>query len=161
MDVQAKVAARRVELEETARRAQAASAEEVRSRQIVEQARREEALTAIAADLSTGEVKVARQGDELVIAAPFVPAIDIDGLRRDKVARLLKREARKLWSPGENWQVIGLIVGGLFLITFYGVGLLVILGGMLRGSTLNKRYRAEVQRRYPGLFPPKQEAVSE
>lgn len=156
MDFQAQVAARRAELEEKARRAKTASAEEARSRQVVEQVRREAALTVIAADLSNRGVEVVRRGDELVIADPIVSAIDIDGLRRDKVALLLNREARKLWSTGENWQVISLIVAGVFLITFYGFGLLVILGGMLRGSTLNKRYRAEVRLRYPGLFPPDQ-----
>lgn len=160
MDVQAQVAARRAELEENARKAKVASAEEARSRQIAEQAKREEALNVIAADLSNSEVEVVRQGDDLVIADPIIPIIDIDGLRKNKVARLLNSEARKLWSPSENWQAIGLIVAGIFLTTFYGVGLLLILGGMLRSAVLNKHYRAVVRQRYPGLFPPEKVAAS-
>jgi hypothetical protein len=153
MDIQSKVAARRAELEESAREAQRTAANEARAREAAKQAQREEALEAIVADLSQDGVKVRRQGDHLDLAAAPLPILDIEGIRRTQVESLLKREARKLWTPAQNWQVIAPIVAGFFLLSLNGLGLLFILGGLVRRSALNKRYRAEVRQQHPVLFP--------
>lgn len=158
MDFQSQVEARRAELKASAREAQAVAAQKDQERRAAEQERREEALDTIAANLSQHCATIVRHGDDLAMEATQVPTLDVEGLRRSKVDRLLKREARKMWTPGENWQVITLIVAGVFLITFYGVGLLLILGGVLRGSALNGRYREAVRQSYPALFPSDQAA---
>ena len=156
MDLQAQIAARRAELKQKADEAQRAASEvaraQAKARQDADQMRRAKAMDEIAADLSRSGTSVQRNGDELEIANAL-PLLDIEGLRRSKVKSLLQREARKRWSPGQNWQVIALIVAGFFLVTFYGLGLLLIAAGMLRRSALNKRYQAEVRSQYPGLFP--------
>jgi len=153
MDFQSRIAARRTELANNAREAERKAAAQAQAQSAAEQLQREAALDSIAADLSRDEVILVRQGDELAIIGSPLPALDVVGLRRSKIESLLTREARKLWTPGQNWQVISLIVAGAFLTTFYGLGLFLILGGVLRRGALNKRYRAEVRRRYPTLFP--------
>jgi len=58
-----------------------------------------------------------------------------------------------MWSPAENWQVIGLIVGGVALLPWvFPLGLLVFGVGGWRSWVLNKRYRATVRRRYHAVF---------
>lgn len=132
MDFQSQVAARRAQLEQQQRAAQKAAAEETKARRAVAaeraraieaaaQAQRVEALDVIASDLSQHGADVVRVGDELALAEPPIAALDVEAFRRAKVKRLLKREARKMWTPGQNWQVIGLIVSGVFLITLYGL----------------------------------------
>lgn len=151
MDFQSQIAARRAELERTARQAQVAAVAETQAQQAVERAEREKALSAIATDLTRRGVNVTRQGEELAFSQSSRPQLDLAGLRKSKVQGLVNREARRMWSPGENWQVIGLIVSGLFLTTFYGLGLVLILLGVMRRSALNKRYRALLNQRHPAL----------
>lgn len=144
MDIKSQVAARRAELERQAREA-------AEARRATEKAQREEVLDTLAEELSGPDLTVKRQGEELEILEAPPPAINIQGLKESKVRSLINREARKLWTPAENWQVIGPIVAGVFLITFYGLGLALILFGVMRGSLLNTEYRASVRQRYRAL----------
>lgn len=153
MDFQSQVAARRAEREQVARQAQKIASEQARTQALAERAQRENALEAIAADLSNDDIKVVRQGEDLTILQSPTPALDLERLRRSKIERLLKHEARKMWSPAENWQVIGLIVGGVALLPWvFPLGLLVFGVGGWRSWALNKRYRATVRRRYHAVF---------
>ncbi|HCJ28243.1 MAG TPA: hypothetical protein DHV63_02850 [Pseudomonas sp.] len=157
MDFQSQVAARRAEREQVAREAQKIASEQARTQALAERAQRENALEAIAADLSNDDIKVVRQGEDLTILQSSTPTLDLEGLRRSKIDKLLKHEARKMWSAAENWQVIGLMVAGVFLIPWFWVlGLLVFGVGGARRWALSNRYRAQVRRQYPVLFPPNQ-----
>lgn len=151
MDIRAKVEARKAELaaEDTAGRMAADQAEQARLE--AQRARREIALDEIAQDISQDGVDLRRKGDEIELVPELEP-LDVDGLRQVKLRNLLNREGRKLWSRGDNWLVISLIVAGLFLIPLSGAGLILIVAGLWRGDLLNKKYRAVVTEKYPGIF---------
>lgn len=146
MDMQAKIAARRAELEDQTRESNRLAAEHA-------QAQRKQALIEIAAEVSKEGFEVHRQGDKLVTAKVEGAPLDFDGLKRSAIDKLLNEEARKMWTPSENVQVIAMIVAGVFLITFYGLGLGLILVGLLARNGLNKRYKAELRSWYPTVFP--------
>lgn len=151
MDLQQQVAARRAEIarQETAERDAAQRAQAIKL--AAERTRMEQTLDGIAQDLSQGSVKVRRDGMDLDIERP-APAVDAVGLTLEKLDRLLKKEARRLWSPFDNWLVISLIVAGLFGLALNGLGIILIVLGAWRGHVLNGRYRAEITKRYPSLF---------
>ena len=146
MDMQAKIAARRAELENQTRENNRLVAEHA-------QAQRKQALTEIASEVSKEGLEVHRQGDKLVTSKVERAPLDFDGLKRSAIDKLLSEEARKIWTPAENVQVIAMIVAGVFLIAFYGLGLVLIVIGLLARNGLNKRYKAELRRRYPTVFP--------
>lgn len=153
MNIQAQVAARRAEL---ARAETEAKAESDRARHALleaERAQRQEALDAIAGEMSLNGVELRRVGDDLEIAHPDPVPFDVKDLKRSSVDRLLKREARKMWSPAENWQVIAPIVAGVFaLFLIWWAGLLLLLIGFARSNSVNSRYRTRLREQYPDLF---------
>ena len=152
MDIRSQVAARREQLEREARDTQKLAVEDAKTR-------RNEALEAIAADLSRQDVEVVREGDRLALTRPAAAPLDLDGLRLSEVKRLLDNEARRMWSPVENWQVIGPIVAGIFLAPwFWPIGAAIFACGIGRRRFLNERYRAEVRRKYPAMFASAQAA---
>lgn len=152
MDIQSKVAARRAELE---RQAQKAEAESRRIDMEIEEAKkkqRDDALDKLAVELSDDQVEIQRKDGELFLTERNLPPLDVDGLKKSKIEDILNREARKLWTPGENWQVIGCIVSGLCFIYLPIVTILLLIVGWARRSSLNQRYRAIVRDRYPQIF---------
>lgn len=155
MDFQAQVAARRAEIDKRARDDQKVAAEQLRLQQEAEQAQREAALDAIALEISVSndDVEVVRQGNRLAIVQPPVEPIDLAGLRRAEIKKLLKREARKMWTPDQNWVVIAPTVAALCLLPFawYFSGVLAIVAGIARYN-FEKRYEAELRLRHPSLF---------
>lgn len=157
MDIRAKVEARKAELAAGDLAAKSAEEEAERARTEAERIRRHAALDEIAQDISRDGIEVQRSGEEIELVLALEP-LDVDGLRRDKLRNLLNREGRKLWSRGDNWLVISLIVAGLFLLPMGGAGVVLIIAGGWRGEVLNKRYRAVVAAKYPGLFAPSPEA---
>lgn len=153
MDLQSQVAARRAELEKKAREDQAVAAQQVQAREAAELARRDAALDSIAEELSGGPMKVARQGHELVVVDEPIEPLDVDGLRINQIKKLLNREARKMWTPAQNWQVIAPMVAGLCLlpiIWIFSAPLFIFSG--IRRDLLNKRYKNALMQRYPELF---------
>lgn len=152
MDMQAKIAARRAEIETQTRESHRLATEATKAEQAAAEAQRVQALDEIAAEVSRDGLDVQRQGGELKATAKVPIPLDVDGLKRSAVDKLLGREARKMWTPAENWQVITLIVAGVFLITAYGLGLGLILVGLINRNALNKRYKAELRQRYPAVF---------
>jgi len=112
-------------------------------------------LDAIALEISVSndDVEVVRQGNRLAILQQAAGPMDLAGLRRAEVRKLLKREARKMWTPDQNWVVIAPTVAGLCLLPFaWYVGcVLVIVGGIARYN-FEKRYEAELRLRHPSLF---------
>jgi len=153
MDFQAQVAARRAELERQAKNDQTAAAARARQQQEFEKAQREAALDAIAVEISTEGVEVVREGDRLALVEQAVTPIDISGLRRAEVEKLLKREARKMWAPGENWVVIAPTVAGFCLLPFawYASVILWAWAGFARWN-FKTQYEAKLRARYPSLF---------
>ncbi|MCC2602410.1 hypothetical protein LKO31_08070 [Sphingopyxis sp. FBM22] len=151
-DMQSKVAARRAQLAQQEREAGAKAAVATAQRQLALQQQKEAAVDTIAAELSINGVAVVGNGDELSIVDQPLPPLDVEGLKHAKIDSLLKREARKLWSPGENWLVIGCIVGGICLIHLGGLGFIPLLFGLWRGSAINKKHRATVREAYPDIF---------
>lgn len=153
MDFQSQVAARRAELEKKAREDQAVAAQQVQMRQAAEQAQRDAALDSIAADLSGDALKIVRQGHELVVFDKPIAPLNVEGLRKEQIAKLLNREARKMWTPGQNWQVIAPMVLGLCLlpvIWLFSAPLFIFSG--VRRDLLNKRYKSVLVQRYPEIF---------
>lgn len=151
MDIQQKVAARRAEL--------AKEEADRKSAKYVEKAKREEALAeqrkqavaGVAKELSTAYAPVIAEGEELRMALPL-PPLDVEGLRKSQIERLLKREARKRWSPSENWLVIGSIVGGITFLHIGFLGFIPLLFGLWFRSIVNKRYRNRLLKDYPHIF---------
>ena len=151
-DIQSKIAARRAELaqEEKAQKTRRVAVES--RRQVARQKQEQAALDSIANDLLAGGIAIERDGEELALVDAPLPLIDIEGLKRSKVEALLKREARKHWTPGENWLVVGCIVGGICLIHLGGLGFVPLLFGLWQRSAINKKYRNAILSANPGLF---------
>lgn len=147
MDIQQQVAARRAELVKREEDRKAADAAEVAQREAERREQAKEALDGIASDMG-----LAVEGDELALAKQTVPPLDTEGLKQSKIDALLNREARKRWTPGENWQVIGSIVGGICLIHLGGLGFVPLLFGLWRRSAINRKYRTAVRTDYPAIF---------
>lgn len=153
MDIRTKVEARKAELAagDLAGKKAAEAAEQARVQ--AERARREAALDKIAQEISHDGIEVERKGEEIELVPELEP-LDVTGLRKDKLRKLLDREARKLWSPGENWMAITLIVAGLCLIPISIFSLVLSVAGLAHRQNLNKKYRAVVTSKYPGVFAP-------
>ena len=151
MDIKSQVEARRAQLVEEDKQASEARAAQTAKIRQLEEERRHGALDQIASDLSNGDVEVRRSGDELEIVPTLAP-IDIDGVRHSQLKKLLKQEARKRWSPAENWQVIGGIVLGICLLFVGGIGIVPLVLALSRRSTLQHRYMQQVMQEYPDIF---------
>lgn len=151
-DIQSKIAARRAELAQSEKDQKAQQVAVEAKRQVAQQQQMNAALDDIASGLSAGGVTLKRDGDELAIVEAPLPPLDVEGLKQSKVEALLKREARKRWTPGENWLVVGCIVGGVCLIHLGGFGFVPLLIGLWRRSAINKKHRAAVRESYPGIF---------
>ncbi len=152
MDIHAQVAARRAELEKQQKDAAEQATRRAQEQRAVDEQQRHQAMDKIAKDLSTNGMAVTHVDGELHIDPPTPTPLDVAALKRSKLRGLLNREARKLWSPGDNWLVISLIVFGVCTILLNGLGLLLIAIGFWRRHALNKRYRAQFSARYPGVF---------
>lgn len=160
MDFQSKIAARRAEIAQQDEDGRKAAEAALEAQAAAEAARRRTALDNIAADMSLHGVPVHRQGDELELTPSNPEPLNLEGLRRNKLERLLRREARRMWTPTDNWVVISLIVSGLLIaIPTAGVGLLLTLGGLIRRALLNKRYAGVIAGRHPDLLGPIHEAM--
>lgn len=136
MDIQAQVAARRRELARVARE------EEAKGR-IDAAAVREEAENRLAAE------QAGFQGSKDTAPLPEMPT----AIRRTELAKLLKREAKKAWTPSEHAVVIGGIVLGLIIaIGGSWTGWLLVVGAAAIGYFLNDKHRREVLADHPTLF---------
>lgn len=147
MDIQQQVAARRAELVKREEDRKAADAAEAAQRETERREQEKKALDTIASDMG-----LTVEGDELAIIKQPIPPLDTEGLKQSKIDALLNREARKRWTPGENWQVIGSIVGGICLIHIGGLGFVPLLFGLWRRSAINRKHRAAVRADYPAIF---------
>ena len=155
MDFQSRMAARRAEIVQQERQTKKTSDEALQVQQAAEKQQREEALDKVAEDACRDGVKVIRREEELEFVQQVTVPLDVEGLRRTKLESLLRREARKMWSPFENWMVISLVVAGLFVaIPTAGFGLLLTLGGLVLRGHLNKKYGSVVAARYPEILGP-------
>jgi len=153
MDIQARVAARRQELEAASRkRAEAikAATREAEQRE----------LERIASELKSDAVPIAVEDGRLALAVEPTP-IDANVFREGQLAKLLEREARKRWSPAENWWVIAPGAAGLaLLIPLFPLGFaLLVFGGLARWNFMS-RYKAQLRDQYPSVFGPLPAAAS-
>ena len=80
------------------------------------------------------------------------PARRSGQVKRSALESLLKREARKAWTPRENWLVVGTIAAGVALLHIPFLGIPLLIFGLWRRSVTNKRHRAVLLGRYPHLF---------
>lgn len=152
MDIQSQVAARRAQLAQQERDQKAEQSALEAQRRTAQQQQERDAIDSIASDLSANGVIVERDEDELSVAGQPLPALDVASFKQAKIDRLLNREARKRWTAGENWLVIGCIVGGICLIHLGGFGFIPLLIGLWRRSAINKKHRAAVRDAYPSIF---------
>lgn len=152
MDIHAQVAARRAELEKQQKDAADQVARRAQEQSAIDEQQRHQAMDKIAEDLSSKGVVLTHVDGELRMAPPAPTPLDVVALKRSKLKGLLNREARRLWSPGDNWLVISLIVFGVCTIFLSGIGLLLIAIGFWRRHVLNKRYRAQFSALHPGVF---------
>lgn len=154
MDIQAQVAARRAELarqaEDAARSEREAAAE--KSRQ--QREHREASLDSLASELSAEGTPVERVGDELKIAEePPFAALDPAEFKRTSLQALLGKEARRRWTPMQNWVVIASITAGLLLLVpAFPLGVLLVIIGFACRHSFNQRHRTELARDFPNLF---------
>lgn len=154
MDFQAQVAARRAELERQAQHDRRVAAEQAREQREFEKAQHEAALDAIALEISTDDVEVVREGSRLAIVEKAAAPIDLEGLRRSEVEKLLRREARKMWAPGENWVVIAPTVAAFCILPFYWYFSLALWAwALFASSNFKTQYENKLRSRYPSLFP--------
>jgi hypothetical protein len=154
MDVQARVAARRAELARQQAQQQAEAKVAAAREKAEEQAQRVEILDDVAADMSTDTISVQRAGDRLTMkdATPRL-VVDRSGLKASELDKLLNQEARKAWTPGENWWVIGCVVAGtLIVIPVPVVGCLLLFAGGAKWYHANKNHKEEMKRKYPEIF---------
>lgn len=149
MDIQAKVAARRAELQEQARLLKEQEAAVQTARLVQQQKAEDEALDAIARELSTPSVEVVRQGSELAIVE--AQSVDTRGMKKAQIEKLFRREARKAWTPGENWLIIGSITAGACLIFLPLVGIPLLAFGLWRRSVTNRRHHERLVAKYADL----------
>ncbi|MBT2244715.1 hypothetical protein JQK15_14310 [Sphingobium sp. BHU LFT2] len=147
MDIQKQVAARRAQLAQQDEDEKIAQAQAVARVEAEKTRQQQEALAAIADDSG-----LVLKGSELELSEQPLPRIDVEGLKQSKVAALLNREARRRWTPWENWQVVGSIVGGICLIHLGGFGFIPFLFGLWRRSAINRKHRAAVRADYPAIF---------
>ena len=154
-DIQAKIAARRAELDREEKEKIASQAAAKIEQQAEQQLQERAALGNIATDLSVDGVTVQLEGDELAIIDAPLPSLDVEGLKQSKIKNLLAREARKRWTPRENWAVITCIVSGIWLMLLgpgFVLGFLPLLFGIWQGSEINKKHRTAVKEAYPSIF---------
>lgn len=153
MDMNERIAARRRELaQQEAEKTVAAKAE--RDRAAEQEARAQKAAAAkITEEINTGGEAKAINDDGVVSlvhdpdAALFGPEIK-NNVRR----HLFKQEARKRWTPLDQWVVISLISGGICLLHLAGLGILFIGAGLICRHVFNKRCRRELREIYPNIF---------
>jgi hypothetical protein len=138
------------EAQETQRRERAAAVEKAR----LEREQREKALDALANEFSVEGAPVTKVGDQLVLTEESPLAeIDPEQFKRSSLQSLFAREARRRWSPVENWVVIASITAGvLLLVPFFLVGLLLLGAGFCCRHWFNQRYKSELIRDFPKLF---------
>jgi len=153
MDLNEQVARRRAELAEKQQQAKDDQQATVSARKAEATAQREAVVDELAAELNATGVPARREGEELAIEQEPSPPLDTEGLNRRKLDSLVKREARKLWTPTENWIVISSIVGGLALVHLAGLGLIPFFFGIWKRNQLEDRYVAQVLELYPQLRP--------
>ena len=152
MDIQAQVAARRAERERQARQAHADAQALNEQRAAEERRQREVALEEIAAELSTDDVTISRDGDSLTLTPSHAPEpLDVRGMKKAQIEQLFQREARKAWTPGENWMAIAPITAGAVLIFIPWVGVPLLIFGFWRMSVANKKHQDLVRARYADL----------
>jgi hypothetical protein len=152
MEMKDKIAARRQELADLARQADAHGKALVKAEKAADKARKSEALDAIAAELSTPELQVQSDGARLTLPIPELELFDPTEMKLSALNDLLDREARKEWTAGENWQVIGSTSAGIALLYIPFLGIPLIVFGIWYSSRVTKRHRAAIMERYPALF---------
>ncbi|KRB86524.1 hypothetical protein ASE00_07440 [Sphingomonas sp. Root710] len=152
MDIQAKVAARRAELEQQAKLTREQDAAAAAARMAAQQKAEEDALEEIAVEISSETVQVVRDGDGLAIVPSNAPEpLDMRGMKKAQIERLFRREARKAWTPGENWLVIGSITAGACLIFMPFVGIPLLVFGLWRRSVTMNRHKERLRAKYADL----------
>lgn len=152
MDIQAKVAARRKQLEIEQQEAARLERERIAAQKELEAEQRRTSLDQMAGQLSNERTKVVRDGDHLSIDGANGPEFDSSNFKGEATEDLLRYETRRMWTPGENWQVIGLIVAGICTIYIGVLGILLICIGLWRRQVVNKTHRHKLLDRYPDIF---------
>lgn len=157
-DLNAKIAARRQELARQQEQQKVAITEEAQQRKRAEaaavEAQRHTAnsekhavIAQVADEMTAAGVPVSAEKGELAFVTPPPPPLDVQGLKQSAFDRLIKREARRMWTPFENWVVIGCLVAGVLLLPILLIGVLPLTLGLYVGSKTNKRYRRIVRER--------------
>jgi hypothetical protein len=106
-------------------------------------------LDRVAAEMSSEKLKIQREGDRLVIG---YHENTYRGEREVLVNRLLKLEAKKLRPPNEVPWIITLVIAGLFLLPFGGIGLLPLVAGLAIWHVNATRRENRLCRMYPEVF---------
>lgn len=152
MDIQDKIAARRKQLasENVIAQEQAAQQQAEYDRQT--QIELKQNLERLARETTEHGFPVIVKDDNIAASAPRIPIMDYDQIKAEKLSKFLKREARKLWTPGQNWKFFLLLGAGLYLLPFYGLGLLFLLGAWLNHRHFQKQHKEFLREAYLGVF---------
>ena len=153
MDLNAKIAARREERARLEQQAVAERAAEQTRAKVEEALQRESVAAALVHDINAGvEAEARRNGETVDLVHVPDPAVLSPDLKPKALKCLFHREARKLWTPLDQWMIISLVAGGICLIHLAGFGLLLILAGLIRRRAVDKRCRRQLREDYPDLF---------
>lgn len=156
MDIQSKVAARRAELARAAAEEAEVANEQAAENRRREKQQRDEALHDLTAELARNGAPVTSDGAELSIAqeSPLAP-LDRADFKRKALQQLLNKEARRRFTPGENWYMIAPVAAGVVLLPTVTLLAFVLIGigCAVRYATLN-RYRRVLRSEFPKLFNP-------
>ena len=154
MDLSAKVEARRAELaRQKTERAEQEKRIATALRERDEERNRQE-TERLAGALAQEGLPVTSDADSLILdELPPLAALDPADFSRRARERLLKKEARRRWTPGENWIVIASITAGLLLvIPTFAVGGVLVVAGWAIGQSFNRQHRTQLARDFPDLF---------
>lgn len=138
MDIQAKVAARRAELERTAKTRQAEAEAAAKAAQ---QAAKREASRRLA-EFEVRQAPLASAEHNSTPASRSDDGVD-EQLVEKELDKQLDRKANDMWSTTENVIAVFLILGGIATMFIYGfwLGLAMVLAGGFYCNMLDKKYK--------------------
>jgi hypothetical protein len=153
-DFQARVAARRAQLASEAQELARLEKEAAERKRQDEQDRKIAMLDSLASELSGTGTPVVRHGERLEIAEPSpLEHLDPEDFNEEQLKNMLDREARRRWTPAENWLFIAPLTAGLLLLLpVFALGLILLVASVAYWLRTSDRYRTRLRLEFPQLF---------
>ena len=117
----------------------------------VEARRRQLAESQQAENEAAVQAQLDRREEEMKGRLNDISLIDLSDTTQKERRVMLAREAKKLWSPEENRNLMLLLVAGLLLIWVSGLGVLFWLIAIVYAQNVSNRYRLLIIERNPSF----------